>query len=252
MAVRIERSKALTLLVVAALVSMPGVVAADGTKASPPAASSSSDQLAERAFKAYEANDFAAAIDLYLTAFQLSGDARILFNVAAIYDRKLHDRKAAEDYYLRYLKSPSTEPELVRKASERLVGMRDEEATPAKPPVQPEPAPAPPAPKPNGLPPLRTVAISAAVAGGVALGVGAIFGVSALSKASDLSSQCPNDVCPSQDGVRLRDSAATAATLSTVFVVVGIALLAGGGAAYLLDPARRSAWLQPRPAFGVF
>lgn len=79
----------------------------------------------------------------------------------------------------------------------------------------------------SGLSTRRKAAIVAFGVGGAGLVFGAITGVLALSKHSDLADQCPNDVCPAnlQDQ---NDSYKTMGTLSTVgFVVGGVGAVAG-------------------------
>jgi hypothetical protein len=203
----------------------------------------SAEQLAEQAFKAYEAGDFGGAVGLYMQSFQISGDARVLFNVASIYDKKLHDRALAEDFYRRYLKSTTTEPELVKKANDRLVELKkesetssnDKDAKGAAPPRHDEPPPPRQEPQTSTFP-WRPVGLGLAGVGVVGVAIGAIFGLSALSKADDLKTTCPNDVCPDEGGPTLRDDAASAATASTILFTGGLVLVAGGAALFFLAP----------------
>jgi tetratricopeptide (TPR) repeat protein len=68
--------------------------------------------------------------------------------------------------------------------------------------------------------------------GGVAVGVGLVFGVKAKGKWDDAEALCPDKQCPTDDaktaGDVLTDDARSAATLSTVFVVGGAAAAAVG------------------------
>lgn len=77
----------------------------------------------------------------------------------------------------------------------------------------------------------RNGAIVAAL-GGVAVGVGFVFGVKAKGKWDDAEALCPDKQCPTDDaktaGDVLTDDARSAATLSTVFVVGGAAIAAAG------------------------
>jgi hypothetical protein len=234
-----------TALAAVALMALPNSAWADGTKKSEPAARTpTSDELAERAFKAYEEGDFAGAIGTYLQAFEVSGDSRILYNVGAIYDKKLHDVALAQSYYQRYLFSSVTEPELVKKATARLAELKASEKPPEPASVEAKPA------KPQAAPvPTKTIALTLAAAGALALIVGTGFGVSAISKSDDLKTKCPNDVCPNDEGPQLRDEAASAATVSTILFVSGLALVGAGAAMYFVRPPNeKGAALRVRPA----
>ncbi len=96
---------------------------------------------------------------------------------------------------------------------------------------RPKPLPPPPPPpkaQRNGL------ATAGFVVGGVGIAVGSLTGLLALSKKSDLDSQCPQKICPATANDDL-DSAKSWATFSTVAFVAGgigaavglIALVAG-------------------------
>ena len=76
--------------------------------------------------------------------------------------------------------------------------------------------------------PNRTLAYVVLGAGVVGVGIGSIFGLTALSKKSDLSKACPNSTCHTSQQGDL-DSAKTSGTISTIgFLVGGAALVAGG------------------------
>lgn len=152
-------------------------------------------QLSEQAYARYEVGDYPGAVAFYMKAYALNVDPRVLFNVAQIYDKKVQDRDLAIEYYRRYLKSTTTEVELVRKATERITELQrqvDERAKPAAPgapplaiapPVAPPLAPAP-APVEAGPSPPYWIGYTL---GGV-LGAGAVVtGALALSSASSLS-----------------------------------------------------------------
>lgn len=88
------------------------------------------EELAQQAFDAYSKGEYIQAIALYKKAYQASSAGVILFNIANVYDKKVKDKEQALDYYRRYLRSGDTEPELVKRASERLDIVRAEiEAT---------------------------------------------------------------------------------------------------------------------------
>src|SRR5262249_3618072 len=84
------------------------------------------EAIAAQAFELYNKGEYVRAITLYLKAYQAEPAAAIIFNVARIYDQKLHDRVLAIDYYQRYLSAPDAEPELVQRANERIIALRSE------------------------------------------------------------------------------------------------------------------------------
>jgi hypothetical protein len=65
--------------------------------------------------------------------------------------------------------------------------------------------------------------------GAVALGVGVVTGVMAMSKNKSSTDQCPNDgACASKDAVDANSSAKTLGTISTIgFIAGGVGLAAG-------------------------
>jgi hypothetical protein len=78
-----------------------------------------------------------------------------------------------------------------------------------------------------GLGPQKIGAITAAGVGVVGVGVGAVFGLQAMSKRSAASNVCP-DQCADQSGADLWKSAKTAGNMSTAaFIVGGVGLAAG-------------------------
>ncbi len=87
----------------------------------------------------------------------------------------------------------------------------------------------------------------------VSLGVGTVFGLRAASESSDAKRVCPDQTCPTGEGVRLHDSAKTSALVSTVGFGVGIVAAVSG--LYLIltsrsnPPASRSARFQLMPRF---
>jgi tetratricopeptide (TPR) repeat protein len=76
----------------------------------------------------------------------------------------------------------------------------------------------------------RTAALAIAAGGGVALLVGAYFGLHAASKKSDADAHCNGHFCDA-DGLSLQDDAHSAATLSTI--AFGLGIVAVGVGAYL-------------------
>jgi hypothetical protein len=89
-----------------------------------------------------------------------------------------------------------------------------------------------------------TLALVAYGVGGAGLLFGAITGIVAIGKRSDLESTCPNDRCPgsAQDDV---DSYRTMGTLSTVGFIVAGAFAAAGTVLLLTAPKKTGAAVSP-------
>jgi hypothetical protein len=100
-------------------------------------------------------------------------------------------------------------------------------STPA--PVAAAPLAAAPAPEDpsTGLGAQRTLAVVAAGVGVVGVGLGTVFGATALSKKNDAASECPTTMC-TPSGLAKWNDAQSAGNASTVFFVVGGVALAGG------------------------
>ncbi|HET7541760.1 MAG TPA: hypothetical protein VFK05_17920 [Polyangiaceae bacterium] len=77
-------------------------------------------------------------------------------------------------------------------------------------------------------------------AGVVALGVGTVFGLKAISNADDSRADCPNGVCNSEQGQKDADAAHTQATISTVSFVLGGAAIATGAVLYFTLPKQKT------------
>jgi hypothetical protein len=144
----------------------------------------------------------------------------------------------------------------------------DETATPAPatPAVRPIVAANPPASLPSSSAPEtssatdpgatnRWVGIGVGALGIVGIGIGSAFGLVAQSKLSqsNQSGDCnATDHCNST-GLGLRKDASDAATLSTVFFVIGGVAVASGAVLYLTAPHARSGaalTLAPAPMVG--
>ncbi len=118
---------------------------------------------------------------------------------------------------------------------EVLVPALEHEAAPAPPPpavVAPRPLVPPPEEPARDGSGRRLVGYVVGGAGVVAIGVGSFFGVQAIQKAGDANSACPSSPCSNADAVHENDQAKTAATISTVTLVVGAVAVAAG--AYLI------------------
>jgi tetratricopeptide (TPR) repeat protein len=241
-------------LVVVTPLAAPPASAADAS-----AATESAEQLAERAFQLHAAGRYAEAIATYLQAYVVSSAAATLFNIATIYDRKLHEPELAADYYRRYLRAPDAEPELVQKANSRLVALKqaaDDEARARKSVSLPAPSPtaasaAPPEPssEPRGVPRAstwRTAGLVIGAAGAAGLGASVVLGLLAKGKDDEANALCNGASCSSERGVALAHEAGSLATAGTIAFAAGAALAVGGAALFLA--AARSA---PAPSAGL-
>jgi hypothetical protein len=234
-------------------------------RAQTPDPTRAAEALAERAHAEYEGGNYSDAIAKYLEVYESSGAPAVLFNVATIYDRKLHERQLATDYYRRYAKLAEAEPELVKRAADRVAALKrdqaddDAEADTRRAELQAAPVPAPaseptPAPGPTtevAGPPrpkassasggLRTIAGTIGVAGLVGVGASLALGLVAKSKNDAASSLCDGSACSSQRGVDLAAESQSFATAATVSFVAGVGLIAVGTGMYLLSPSRKPA-----------
>jgi hypothetical protein len=105
----------------------------------------------------------------------------------------------------------------------------------------PAPAAAPAAeaassPAPAAPPAVRTVAYSAGVAGIVALGIGATYGVLAIQAAGDTSGHCNGDLCDAA-GTAARNDEIAKAQVATAGLAVGAGLVATGAVLRVLSPS---------------
>ncbi len=82
--------------------------------------------------------------------------------------------------------------------------------------------------------------------GGALAVTGLVFGAQARSRWNDADARCPGGVCADPADVTLGASAQDRATLSTVFVIGGVAAIAGGIAIYLTAP-RGGVQVRPTP-----
>lgn len=111
--------------------------------------------------------------------------------------------------------------------------------------VDPKPAaPPPPAPPPPVSTTQRTFALVAGGLGVVALGVGSVAGVIAISHKSTAQRECPTDTyhfhCPTEEGSAAWNASTSAGNVSTVgFVAAGV-LLAGAGVLWFTAPSSRT------------
>lgn len=218
-----------------------------GTESSPVTAS---ERRAAEAFQAYTRKEYAAAVALYLEAYDAAPSGSILYNIARIYDMKLADRPLAIVYYRRYISDPGAYTERIEVANQRLVELRRAEISASKS-TEPAPSPRPSdaaaterasAPQPSrdpaqeprgGWSTLRWSGAAVGAVGLVGVGIGAGFGLSAMSKASTANESCAGNACTSQQGVEAARAANTSATISNIGFGAGGALLLTGAALFL-------------------
>ena len=254
--------------VLAAVVAGPlGGVAPGRAQQTPASATSSSaaasaapagkraEDLAATAYDQQAAGKYADAIGSYLEAYKLSGASIILFNVAVIYDHRLHEDTLATEYYRRYLGSADADPELARKATAHLEALAQarEAASQTPPPpaaaapssapatVAPPPYPVAAASPPEGGNGQRRAALVVGGVGLLALGATAVLSIVAKVQDGDANAYCNGSACTDQRGVDLARSSGDFATAATVTFISGAALLAAGVVIYLLTPSTHGA-----------
>ena len=223
------------------------------------------EELTNLAYEQVAAGKYADAVATYMKSYEMSHAGAILYNIATIYDRKLHERALSIEYYRRYLQATDAEPDFARKATERLSTLKAEAAAEEKmrnsvhvaPPIAATPAtaatPPPAADQPaqtsSALGPVGIVVGVVGLAGmGAALGLGAV----AQSKNNDANQHCTSSVCNDQTGFNAEHDAGTFATASTVTFIAGAALLVTGVTLFLVAPhGKKSATGATSPSLSV-
>ncbi|MFZ5439425.1 MAG: hypothetical protein ACOZQL_05430 [Myxococcota bacterium] len=197
--------------------------------------------MAQRAFEANKAGRYQEAVKLYLRGYELTPLSSILYNVAAIYDRRLKDPALAADFYRRYAAAPDAEPELTKKALARIEQIQQEQRTRVSVPIDDTPREppkvevAPVLPKPEKAAPVvtlterrpgpgRWVAVGLGVAAVVSIGVGAGFGINAMELNRQAGAFCAGAICGDPRGVSLTNEALTSANVANVSIAGGAAL----------------------------
>jgi tetratricopeptide (TPR) repeat protein len=94
-----------------------------GCSAGGNAAVVAAEELASRAFAAYQAGEYAWAISTYLEAHACSPAADMLYNVARIYELKLGDAPLAVAFYRRFIEAPGAAPARVGFATRRVLAL---------------------------------------------------------------------------------------------------------------------------------
>jgi tetratricopeptide (TPR) repeat protein len=246
------------------IMAMAGMAALSAMAHAQPAGADAklAEALAQQAFDAYVKGDSVSALALYKRAYQASSAGTILFNIANIYDKKLGDKQQALDYYQQYLRSGDTDPDVVKRATERIEILRAEleaaqqaqgearptrstapsgTASPAAAPrvaIAPSPPPPPLAERGAGW---RWAGLATAAVGLGGVGLGGVYGLIAKSKNDRAEAMCDGRVCPDWGGVALTEEARRAARVSTVGFVAGGVLVAGGIGIFLYAPRKQGA-----------
>lgn len=96
--------------------------------------------------------------------------------------------------------------------------------------------------------PYRPVAVAVGALGVVGLGIGTALGISALSKKSEAS--CNGDACATDAQTNLLISAKSTGNVSTIFMVAGGVLVAGGVVLWFLKPSEHKTEAGLAPTFG--
>jgi len=211
----------------------------------PPPSTQTVEQLASQAYQQTAAGKYADAIASYMKAYEISKAGAILYNIATICDRKLHERTLAMEYFRRYLQAPDAEPDFARKATERLSVLKAEAAADEKarasapmpaPPLSPAAQPAPPShdettpsSTDRGAGSGSGMLVAGIVVGAVGLlSVGGGLGAGAVAKSKYDNTYCTATSCSSSQGVSADQQAITFATVSTVAVIAGAVFIAAG------------------------
>jgi tetratricopeptide (TPR) repeat protein len=220
------------------LVSVPSTGWAEPPVTPPDAAKAAQGEaLAEKGYALYQEGKYSDALSAYLRAYDLTGAGMILFNIANIYDLKLRELELASDYYRRYLRAPDATPELVRKANDRLEGLKLQ-TLPPPPQNSPKgsgPSPEAPAETSSGW---RTAGLVVGGVGLVSLGVSGVFALQARSKDKEADKYCDALSQCEPRGLSLGDDAKSAATVSTITFAGGLVALAAGAAMFFAAPSR--------------
>ena len=205
------------------------------------------ESLTNQAFELTAAGKYSEAIGAYMKAYEISKAGAVLYNIATIYDRRMHERALAMEYFRRYLQATDAEAEFARRATERLSALKAEEAAEAKmrssvrveppPPAPPPPAPLPPdLPLPSKPSPLRPAGLVIGAIGLGAVGGALILGAVAKSKNDTANESCGPSSCSTSQGFDSEHQAGNFATASTVTFVAGATLLVLGVTLFIAAP----------------
>jgi hypothetical protein len=125
-------------------------------------------------------------------------------------------------------------------------------ATPAKTVVTPLPEPSTPPPTHSDGSTQRTLGLVIGGAGIVGVAVGSVFGILAMGSESSSKNLCPTDACASAAAVQDDANARTQATVSTVAMIAGGAVLVTGAVIFFTAPKGKAVTgLRVMPAIGA-
>jgi tetratricopeptide (TPR) repeat protein len=230
------RSQRACAAVAASLALQLGVAPAHAELPAP----ADAEQLADEAYQLHAAGKYPEAIAAYLKAYAASGAAVTLYNVATIYDHRLHELALAIEYYRRYASAPDADPTLVAKATERVTALKVDEARQADEAAKLAWSPAAPREKPSGIAPTSVAGMVLGGVGIASIAAAATLAVLAKEKNDDANSMCQGDACASERGVVMAHEAGNLAMASTVTFLAGLAV-AGTGVALLVFAPRVAA-----------
>jgi hypothetical protein len=273
---RVPYASAIVSLTAAALLQLvPARALADGGSVQADA-----QALVDRAYEEHAAGRYVEAVGSYLKAYELTKTTAILYNVAIIYDRSLHEPGLATEYYRRYVEARDATPDLVQRATERIAMLKKEieeeeakkvtelaappapaetsqAATPALAPPNAAPVPAPSAEAPaaasagSGGSGLRTVGLVLGGVGLAGIGTSMALGLIAKNKDDEANITCGPATCSTRQGFTAEHDAVSFATAATVTFIAGAAILASGVTLYVVAPRSRgtpSLMLAPQVA----
>jgi hypothetical protein len=241
--IHLRSSLAAAVAVLAALSLAPVRAAADEPTSTDASPVSVAERRAAEAFQAYAKKDYPAAIALYLQAYDAAPSGSILYNIARIYDTKLHDRGQALAFYRRYVADPEAQPELVTVSNQRLRELSHAEVAPVVHDTAVLSAPETVEPRRESWSALRWTGVAVGAVGLAGIGIGGGYGLAAMSKANVAKGACDGNACTSQVGVDAARNARSLGTVSTVAFVAGGALVAAGAVLYFTSGERTS---EPR------
>lgn len=208
----------------------------------------------EAASKAYEAKDYANAVENFRKAYALLPDALFLYDIAQSY-RQLHDCENARGYYRSYVRIAPTadnRDKAQRFLDEMEACYRNEHAGEVTTGTTGTTGTARRADKPaaatgsHGQANLRLAGIVTGIAGVVGVGVGVFFSVDAANQASDLQAACAHG-CNAGDVLPIDEAGRNAQTGAIISYVIGGAAIAAGVGLYLYSQRVEPVVVTPVP-----
>jgi hypothetical protein len=180
---------------------------------------------------------YAESLEIYAKLYAETAHPTYLRNVGRCYQNLGEADKAIASFreYLRQAKGLSSDERgVVEQYIREMQALKEKRQETSPPPERVTKATPPPDSDAKAKTPpersRRTAALVVGAASVAALGVGAFFGVRAMSKQSDSDNLCPNNLCVG-DGVALSQDAKSNARICDV--AVGAGLIGAGIATYL-------------------